>query len=309
MIRQKNPETVYAGDKFNSVGPGHYSVSSMKAREKGFKMASAERKTYWPNPVSLDIGPGSYNTTLQTSKTRKKQASGIFLSKVNRTLFGMHKSKASQLLKQRMRVQSVDTYLEDLEDSSDEEASPGPGNYHPYNNGTFDKIRKPNNYQFFGSSEERFKNSNINKKVGPGTYEFDSKKLSFSDKKFEKVDVPFDSSDKRFRYTSAQILAPGPGNYNISTDFTDQTKLSKKNKKRIKRGIFGTGTKRKSMFEEIPDHPGPGYYVGINKDSIESQTLEKQQESRNAYGRVIPKSSSMFLSSVEKSLSYVKPAY
>ena len=121
VVKQKNPETVYAGDFKSSVGPGHYNselgYSQVKVKKSpAFRMPNAERKTFLNRSNTLDLGPGTYNVTSvsQNQKKRNKPTS-VFSSKVNRTAFGMHKSKASVLLRERRKLQSLDTYLNDMD--------------------------------------------------------------------------------------------------------------------------------------------------------------------------------------------------
>ena len=75
------------------------------------------------------------------------------------------------------------------------------------------KPKSVNSFQFFGSMEERFKSQKTNKKVGPGSYDFINNPKKKQESKYEKIEVPFDTSDKRFRYTSKQKLGPGPDKF------------------------------------------------------------------------------------------------
>ena len=90
------------------------------------------------SPKDQNIGPGHYNTiSSMTQDDKRKKQSSIFSSKVNRTAFGIHRNKAKQLLRERRKMQSIDTYLEDIDSSSSEDNGPGPGNYDPYKFSSF----------------------------------------------------------------------------------------------------------------------------------------------------------------------------
>lgn len=161
--------------------------------------------------------------------------------------------------------------------------------------------------QFFGSSDQRFKKAkNINRKAGPGAYNLRGKPSKYDDKYSPpKSGSPFIAGEKRFMNLNDNERNVGPGKYPIKST------LLQNYKNKIKRGkntSFGTEAKRKSDFDRSDEPlPGPGYYEGTMHHTIEHQSVTKIQESRNAYGRVIPKSSSMFLSSVKKDSSYIKP--
>ena len=110
----------------------------------------------------------------------------------------------------------------------------------------------------------------------------------------------------RFRSTSQTEIVPGPGSYLVKTDLSQNLKRIAKINKKMKGVIFGTSEKRNSPFNIEEKLPGPGQYDGTMSHTIENQSKVKSQESRNAYGRIIPKSSSMFLSTVKKGSAYLK---
>lgn len=110
----------------------------------------------------------------------------------------------------------------------------------------------------------------------------------------------------RFRSSSQSDVIPGPGSYLIKTDLSQNLKRVSKTNNKKKGIIFGTSQKRDSQFDIGEKLPGPGQYDGTMNYTIENQSKIKSQESRNAYGRIIPKSSSMFLSSVKKGSAYIK---
>jgi hypothetical protein len=111
-------------------------------KDKGFKIANAERRTFFDNNKTLDIGPGEYQNEIVSSPSFYAPRSF---------------NKSKEILKEKRNRQRESTYLEDLESSSDEEGSPGHGNYDPYHNSTFKTIQKRRDLQFFGSSDQRFK--------------------------------------------------------------------------------------------------------------------------------------------------------
>jgi len=77
---------------------------------------------------SYDIGPGDYDPP----EPRKRYAS-LMTPKAMMP----HKSVMKSLLRENRQL----TYLDDLEDSSEEDNGPGPGNYDPYINTSFKQIR------------------------------------------------------------------------------------------------------------------------------------------------------------------------
>jgi hypothetical protein len=125
-------------------------------------------------------------------------------------------------------------------------------------------------------------------------------------KKNSKLSSLFIIAEQRFRISSDSLLSPGPGKYDIKSALLQ--KLKKKFKK-VKSSSFGTSQKRSIIFEKDPSLLGPCQYEGTVMDTIEQQAVSNKQEMRNAYGRVIPKSSSMFLSSVKRNMRYIKQPY
>jgi len=203
--------------------------------------------------------------------------------------------------------QKENTYLEDLESSSDDNGSPGPGNYDLANSSTFKQSQMRRDIQFFGSSEQRFKKSkDINQRVGPGAYNLQSKSTYSTIKRLPKFDSPFITAEQRFSKMSESMNSPGPGKYNIKSVLMQKVK---KRSKKLKNTSFGTMQKRRSVFDSSDVLPGPADYDGTINETIEHKAIEKQLETRNSYGRVIPRSSSMFLSSVKRNMSYIKQPY
>ena len=138
--------------------------------------------------------------------------------------------------------------------------------------------------------------------MGPGSYNLRGNPSKYALKKVSNLSTasPFIAGEKRFRNVSKGKLSPGPGSYKIKSAIRTINRKGKKTS-------FGNEEKRNSSFDIEKTAPGPGYYDGAINHTIEHQSKIKTQESRNAYGRIIPKSSSMFLSSVKKDPSYIKP--
>jgi len=158
--------------------------------------------------------------------------------------------------------------------------------------------------QGFVSKADRFKKlNNVNGKVGPGSYNLRGRTSKYLVQKPQKLksNSPFISGETRFIFTFQKKMSPGPGAYKTNAN------MLKKNRKINKKISFGVETIRNTSMELHKNNPGPGHYSGLMNHTIEHQTNQKAQESRNAYGRVIPKSSSMFLSNVKKDSSYILP--
>jgi hypothetical protein len=87
---------------------------------------------------------------------------------------------------------------------------PGPGEYNT-NDSSFPIMTRPNNYQYFGSNVERFKEVLLGTEIGPGHYNISTRRRStLSDAATSglKSKVPRELFD--LNYLS---LVPGPGEY------------------------------------------------------------------------------------------------
>ncbi len=125
------------------------------------------------------------------------------------------------------------------------------------------KLKNNNKFQFFGSSSSKYNIININNisndNIGPGSYFKDER--PFLKKKFFKS-----NSQKVFslqKKENEKILFPGPGDYNISTNF-------------IKKPIsnfhcFNSCEKRFNEKIINENFPGPGKYIKLNNWDLKNK--------------------------------------
>ncbi|CAI2362291.1 unnamed protein product [Moneuplotes crassus] len=295
VIRQGPKNVIHTGTGNDKVGPGHYETETaykkvLSTKNSGFKVPNADRRTFFDNSNSIDIGPGDYDLPKPGKRYNSLYSPKVYVG-------------PKTIVRGLLRENRHDSYLDDLEDSNDEDSGPGPGNYDPYMNSYFNKTSISTDLQSYSISAERFKKPhNINTKVGPGSYNLRGEPSKYTITRSSKKNrsSPFISGEKRFSGMYLKKTKPGPGSYKLKSP------LDKNKKKQLKITSFGTKQKRGYSHEGEKRDPGPGYYEGTMSHTIEHQTKLKTQESRNAYGRVIPKSSSMFISSVKKDASYIK---
>lgn len=89
-----------------------------------------------------------------------------------------------------------------------EDIAPGPGEQESHNTrSAINKVSKPLRYQFFGSTEDRFRDQAL-QNVGPGSYNIKDEK--------NKIGMPSVSS-ARFDVRTAPL--PGPGSYTSDNQF------------------------------------------------------------------------------------------
>lgn len=163
---------ILLGKENDRVGPGHYDTEkaySLLLHNKGtsFKIPNAERKTLFGKSNTLDLGPGEYE-----QEYKLKRNSSMISQPVHLPI----KSKAKSIYREHREP----TYLDDLEDSSDDGSGPGPGNYDPHVNSGFKKVEVRKDLQFFGSAAQRFHKQLDNTRVGPGAYNLAGKPSRFS---------------------------------------------------------------------------------------------------------------------------------
>ena len=117
--------------------------------------------------------------------------------------------------------------MQDILESDDEELAPGPGHYHDGQKSAFRPETKPQRLQFFGSTVERFTDTNRFKKnddIGPGSYQFAGNTFTTKAVKpnhRKSANIGFSAKEERFadaktsKKISEQVMmiTPGPGHY------------------------------------------------------------------------------------------------
>jgi Sperm-tail PG-rich repeat len=241
LVQQKNPEPVHSGTVKDSVGPGHYQISTNhKPKGPSWSKAKIKREMRLPDTTGPEIGPGTYSENkISIAPMYKFTQNAIFISKPK---------KPQKELSQ--------------------ENIPGPGYYSLEKYNSFNKSKRlPRGLQNFGSNTIRFKKKSVEYDVGPGHYADFNLNKSCAESK-----APFSSTNNRFKYPSS--FTPGPGSYK---DYNLTEDLNKKVWGR--RGVFGSSEKRfvKKPEEETP---GPGYYRSDKRKKIGSgSSLSKNPSS------------------------------
>lgn len=161
--------------KEDQVGPGHYNPA-LKSKTAG--------PTEWKKPHVLSKkiqliqkekkgaqpGPGSYQVANQeTSAPSKAKLSSVFASGT-----GRQPGSAVPHYKPPKKGQSSNPMQDIIDDDSDDDITPGPGDYYDHQHSTFYSKSKPERLQFFGSTSTRFtgkvKPSGAGV-LGPGSYD------------------------------------------------------------------------------------------------------------------------------------------
>lgn len=147
-------------------------------KKGGFSFGKSKREPF-KNQTKEEtaVGPGQYFSH-EGEVVRKKKTGVIY----NQKTFVHMKSTKSLIEK--------------------EDIAPGPGEYESHNiKSAINKVSKPLRYQFFGSTEDRFREQAL-QNVGPGSYNIKDEKT--------KLGMP-NVSSARFDVRTAPI--PGPGSY------------------------------------------------------------------------------------------------
>jgi hypothetical protein len=167
--------------KSETVGPGHYNITSIVDRKKGYSWHnSGTIRDPLPKSVS-SVGPGSYDvhsyvpvvsykpshTFASTTQRVMDQRKGAIVNKVLQ-------DKVNNIRESRAASEKApeSTHVDSEEDDKYEfidDATPGPGSYLEVSETK--QIKKGKN-QHFGSTSRRFPElSNMRNPVGPGDYE------------------------------------------------------------------------------------------------------------------------------------------
>jgi len=237
----------FTGEVGDSVGPGHYGghlVASHLPRPRGGKFLGSSR----PERVAEAPGPGHY----ELPETLAQQTP-IVSSFVSTTV-----ARSEPVKKKKKR----------------QDTTPGPGQY--YNGSrSAPNLRDPE-FQYFGSTAERFKALPDNGCPGPGTYVARQRVVLKSDW----------SGTNRFP-SEKKVEQPGPGAY--SSPLIPQ-RVSASLLGNTGRLAFGTMESKRGMASGNQDAPGPGsYYEGVPGDeSGTGNATEKEARTRKP---VVPMSS------------------
>lgn len=247
LILQKNPNEVYSGKPYDSVGPGQYNpkpVIEIYGKKGPVWHKSNSKREFLKTSEPSSLGPGTY--TIDRSQTvYKLKSSAAFVSTCKRDSF----------------IPIDEDYLEGHK-VYDEDGTPGPGHY--YRNFSESYNPKLVEFQKFGSGSRRF-NEKVNKMPGPGPGHYLGSKNNLN--VIPESKAPFSSTDPRF--TEKILVTPGPGHYNFSG-------LIENTKKAIlcKEGAFGFREPR--FTDKIEEgYPGPGQYDHENKIGVHNTAYHK----------------------------------
>ncbi len=149
LVLQKPIYIGYAGTKDSTVGPGEYNVGvdvvKNGARTVDFSRSRTQRFEDPGRQKSHDatlLGPGRYNHDPPPNPRLAVKSSAVFASAVQKNTFGEPAAAAPK------------KKLPNGEEAAPVLHVPGPGAYE--SPGTFGKVKKPEEMQFFGSTSRRF---------------------------------------------------------------------------------------------------------------------------------------------------------
>ncbi|CAD8119227.1 unnamed protein product [Paramecium sonneborni] len=221
------------------VGPTTYETQQSK-QVKGISWDKSIKPRF-QQEQSTEIGPGKYNIC---DEKKKKNKSPAFLSETVRSYYDKLIYKTNREINAGLRKQI----------NYKDQYSPGPGQY---NDGRVSiKVqKKAKEFQFFGSSLERFR-QNQDQSVGPGDYRIEDSSFDQLVKKKNYTNATFLSSTGKGDLINQDEQNPGPGTYYVQNDL--YTDLIRKQDK----GASGyLGGKEKRFCEKPPlCKAGPGSY-------------------------------------------------
>ncbi|CAD8092784.1 unnamed protein product [Paramecium primaurelia] len=235
LLKQQKKEKV--------VGPTTYEAQQDK-QTKGISWDKSTKPRF-QQEQSTDIGPGKYNVV---DEKKRKNKSPAFLSETVRSYYDKLIYKTNREINAGLRKQI----------NYKDQYSPGPGQY---NDGRVSiKVqKKAREFQFFGSSLERFRYIQESS-VGPGDYRIEDSSFDQLVKKKNYTNATFLSSTGKGDLQTPDEQLPGPGAYYVQNDI--YTDLIRKQD----RGVGGyLGGKEKRFYDKPPlCKAGPGSY-DINK--------------------------------------------
>eukprot|EP00347_Sterkiella_histriomuscorum_P010908 403374461 len=262
------------------LGPGTYQISDYLTKKSpranlSFGISKTMRTvddTLVKQTTNSTVGPGSYEITKELD--RKIYNPTIPRDGINQSVYytqGRKYNRNNGSIKDNYDIQSES----DDEDSQEarkreKQKSPGPGQYlsQTYINTLGKDSQRPQQYQFFGSSIERFKvPSSCTNGIGPGAY--NSEVREDRNKHFQ-----FAGSSSFMGITRAKdnpmlnknrLEIPGPGDYKQedSLRFMQETKIQGKH-------AFQSNIDRFKVRDEAV--PGPGKYPLPSSMNIRSAT-------------------------------------
>ncbi|CAD8101748.1 unnamed protein product [Paramecium primaurelia] len=225
------------------VGPTTYEIPQSK-QAKGISWDKSTKPRF-QQEQSTDLGPGKYNVP---DEKKRKNKSPAFLSETVRSYYDKLIYKTNREINAGLRKQI----------NYKDQYSPGPGQYNDFR-ASIKVQKKAKEFQFFGSSLERFREIQ-EKSVGPGDYRIEDSSFDQLVKKKNYTNATFLSSTGKGELLNSDEQMPGPGAYYVQNDL--YTDLIRKQD----RGISGyLGGKEKRFYDKPPlCKAGPGSY-DINK--------------------------------------------
>eukprot|EP00825_Cyclidium_porcatum_P038009 TRINITY_DN4320_c0_g1_i4.p2 TRINITY_DN4320_c0_g1~~TRINITY_DN4320_c0_g1_i4.p2 ORF type:complete len:230 (-),score=59.98 TRINITY_DN4320_c0_g1_i4:184-873(-) len=143
-------------------------------------------------------------------------------------------------------------------------------------------------YQFFGSSQDRFKEKKLISPIGPADYTVNQVGITQKPFQLKSKNPPFLSSNIRFEQKIMDETKPGPGHYDYKQSLED--KLISKIQKGY-RGNFGCTEKRFKSMDIIDEQPGPGTY---SLEAIQEKEAEDKEEVKDKSTAVFKSKDSRF---------------
>lgn len=259
LILKIKPKDIISGNQGDSVGPGHYDFEPISRRNKAGTNWHTSKTVRELLPFKKidnyeNVGPGAYelssasislNTSMHKSPRKLNKITKIESLPKLKTII----TDNADFVVHRKR-NSVQTHI-------------GSG-YYEIDKSKLIQKAKPDRYQFFGSSVERFpenKKGIEESQIGPGFYtkSLDTKQFYWikNGKIANKKSVAFGVSDQRFLGTKSLALDFSPNNFESETISKKFSIINKHSK-----GAFGSWEKRfpKISISSSNNSIGPGSY-------------------------------------------------
>ena len=167
LIKQSNPDSIFRGEKGDTIGPGQYDINGVfaKSKTKGLNWQRWKSKRDIGFSTKESIGPGQYNIDkINIFPIYKFQNSSVFSSKVERMFNGPPKMKVKYKRRPSNSAPRESGILQKLENEEEDEGVPGPGYYYnPASISDFSKEPNIGKMQYFGSTVERFPRHKVNR--------------------------------------------------------------------------------------------------------------------------------------------------
>ena len=298
LIQKQNPDMyrTFTGEKGDTVGPGSYEIEKPNNWHKTgtswskFRVVRDCNKNLNKNDFSSSMATTNYSDFKKNNNNNLLSGvlgsnSSDFTDRIN---FNINSKSNINNEKKRSNKKTnkknvFNLMIETCKNNNKKKSqipktleniikkiTPGPGYYYDQRAFTSFKVNYVPEYkQYFGSKLARFLNnkSKATNSLGPGDY-FKEEKNKMDNNNNSNKAAPFSSSIERFPYSEEKLNAPGPGEYDNSSQ-EHKNKIPGLDKK------FGSSEIRFNNMYNLNwkrGVPGPGFYSPDNRSSKLNKT-------------------------------------